>query len=281
MAWSGKYDRAFGALRCLRGNDGHAQEELDDFIEHLQQDDPIEHNEMESIWEKCSQLPVLKALIIVFLFKMLEVTSSTCEHVVISVISNNKWTPLPDSVNNIFSAIVVLFLLMAASRRSVFITAGAITAASIFFCGFYLQYNEVELDMVFIVRWIVSLVYHSSRTAFDMAMILVIAELLPTRVRGSVSAYIFASFFLIVIWTRFVYVPSSLIVIWPVLTAPGTYIALSLLTMVATASIYMWLPETKYKTLFDIEDECKAYRWIYGKRSDRQTVNLDDMENAN
>lgn len=276
LAWSGKHDKAFGALRWLRGNNAQAHEELDDITEHLQQENHIERNEMESIWEICTRLPVLKPLIIICVFQMLGFILYTYTNVITSVVSHTESTDFSNLDEKIYTAIGILILLMIASRRLVFISFGVIAAANIFFYGLYLKYliHGANVNTDYIVKSIVTLVYHSSCTAFDMAVLLVIAELLPGRVRGSVSAYIFALFFLIANCLSSIYTP-PILELWPILTAPEIFAILSIVTMAATGLIYMWLPETKGKTLTDIEDACKTHQWFYDKRrSDRKAVNI-------
>lgn len=282
LTWSGKNEKAFHELRRLRGNDALAQEELAEIVEHLLHDSHIERNEMESIWEICTRLTVLKPLVIICVIQTLALISYTYMHIVTAVVSLDAWSFLEDTVGKLYAAFGVLTLLAATSRRFTFITAGAVAAANIFFYGFYLQY-EVDMSMSFYVHRIVGLIYHTSGTAFDIAVLLVIAELLPGRVRGSVSAYIFALFFLVANCLSFVSSPSTLVLeTWPILTAPGIFIVLALATMAGTGLIYMWMPETKGKTLIDIEAECRVHRWFYDKRrSDCKPVNIEDVENVN
>lgn len=204
-------------------------------------------------------------------------------HIVTSVVSLNEWSIFPDSIDRMYAAVGILALFLVSPRRSIFVTAGAISAANIFFYGFYLHYHEVNLNTDFIVKWVVSLVYHSTCAAFDIAVLLVIAELLPGRVRGSISAYIFAIFFLVDNCLGFIFTPSTMILdMWPILNASGIFIVLSLATLAASGLIYMWLPETKNKSLTEIEHECKAHQWFYDqRRSQCKAVNTEDVENAN
>lgn len=241
--------------------------------------DRIEPNEMESVWETCVQLPVLKPFILVCVFKLLGLIKCTFLHF---TVSHDEWITSNDLTYKICAAVGFFLLLAFVSRRLLFMSLGVIAVINILIFGVYSQYSENESNIYFFVRTMVSLISSSLCTAFDIAALLILIEQLPGHARGAISSYMLAMYSLIVNIFHFIFTPTTqgantLSVIF----TPGVCMLASFTIISVILLIYVWLPETKGRTLMEIENICKTQGWFYKEQQTKiKARNIGNIENA-
>uniref|UniRef100_A0A2M3ZM31 Putative sugar transporter n=1 Tax=Anopheles braziliensis TaxID=58242 RepID=A0A2M3ZM31_9DIPT len=95
---------------------------------------------------------------------------------------------------------------------------------------------------------------------------IMIGELLPAKIRGQIAGYLFTVFNLLLFGVAkgFPYAKA-------VLKTQGLFVMFGVASFGASLLMYLLLPETKGRTLHDIEDYFGQRNWLWMKRQREET----------
>lgn len=264
---NGYKDRAAKVLIWLRGDELVAQRELIDIVKRYEHEKYEQQLEKESIWTACSRLSVFKPLLIVSVFQILLILTGTYLIVFYSVeiiaglgtSVNSTTAAVCTAVMRLCITILCCFAFYFMKRRSIYVTAGlgstisGITLATYLLCRDSATRNIADVY----VGCILLLIYTATNTGFMIAPGFMIGELLPAKIRGRIAGYIYAMFNISFFALAKVF-PHLLAIIG----IGGAFWMFSLASLFATALIYFLVPETKGKSLGEIEDYFSQSNWI-------------------
>ncbi|XP_031836351.1 trehalose transporter 1-like protein isoform X2 [Nomia melanderi] len=225
---------------------------------------------------------ILKPLIIINVFNILLLSSGTYIIVfyAVELISNIGG----ENINNYFAAVItavirLLFtligstLLLFLGRRSLgILSAFGSGVASLFLAGYILTRKESSSIDVYVVG--VCLLMYVAANSLGLMVLpgIMGGELLPQRARGIGGAF---SFF---VFNMFTFAVTK---IFPMISEavgiPGIFIIFGSSALLETAFIYVALPETKNRTLQEIEDyfQQKNLLWVTRLREKRKHKSKD------
>lgn len=224
------------------------------------------------------QPEVMKPLLIINAFNMLQILSGTYLIVfyAVDILQNIKGTEhldhfviavLTACVRFIFS-IAASVLLTVIGRRMLAITSGLGTALSTLFLAVLLYQNCRVPDYG---PAILILIYVATNTlGFMILPGVMLSELLPAKARGVASGFTFMlfNFALFGVAKIFPFVKNSLGV-------SGVFWVFALVGIIASIFLYLTLPETKGKTLSEIEDYFQQSGFLWIGRKKHAETNLD------
>lgn len=272
-----KIEEAEKALWWLRGGGIQAKRELEQLVSRYRPEkvDGLMENGGElrtkstnSCCQDCSKPHILKPIIIVSLFYLIQVISGTYLVIFYAVdiitqagkseglgLDRFLAAVLTGAVRVLFM-IVMCFLLMCMGRRSLVILAGSLQALSAFSVGMFLYMkngiNITDYEFPACKPVIIAsiLVYVATNTCgyFSMPGI-AMGELLPAKIRGSVGGYILAG-------TYLGFFVTTKIFPWlcDLLEVHGVFGLFGITTAVGTFIMYLFLPESNGKSLLQIEN---------------------------
>lgn len=273
---NGKIEKALKSLTWLRGNKIFATDELNKLSTRFDDDKSLEKQQNEqaqSLWKICTEKAVYRPTIIVFLFILFFNLSGTYLIVIYAVdILGDLKLPMIDKTTGtvIFSAIrlavTVLFcwLFIHVPRRKIYLLAGIGSTLSTAALAFYIFgdfSNVLDPNTDVCIKGALMAVYIATNTGFQITPGFMIGELLPAKVRGRVAGYLYTTFSIIVfIITKMFPSTRNRIGI------DGILVVWALASLAATILIYFTIPETKGKSLNEIEDYFRYGGWIYRPR---------------
>ncbi|KAG9428779.1 facilitated trehalose transporter Tret1-2 isoform X1 [Apis mellifera carnica] len=276
-----KPDKARKALLWLRGNN---EKQVEAELEILESRAKLDATRMAntSLFEKKSSVistlldpSVFKPLTIINIFNFLQLLSGTFIMVFYAV---NLVTNIGgDNINSYLAAVITAiirlvfsilasFLLLRISRRYLGIFSAVGSALASFAVAIYISIKEDFID-IYIVG-ILLLLYVATNTVGLMALPgLMVAELLPQRARGIGGGfnYFVVNSFIFIVTKIFPMVNDAVGVI-------GVFIIFGISSLVEGLFIYIVLPETKNRTLQEIEDYFQQDNlfWITRSRKNRK-----------
>lgn len=273
---NGEIDRALKSLTWLRGNKILGTNELNKLSSRFDDDESQEKQQNEqaqSIWKICTKKAVHRPTVIVFLFIIFFNLSGTYLIVIYAVdIVNDLKLPMIDKstgtviLSAIRLAVTVLFcwLFIHVPRRKIYLLAGIGSTFSTAALAFYIFAGfsnglDPATDVCF--KGTLITMYVATNTGFQITPGFMIGELLPAKVRGRVAGYLYTTFSIIIFIITKLF-PSmrnqfgidGILVVW------------ALASLAATMLIYFTIPETKGKSLDEIEDYFRYGGWIYHPR---------------
>lgn len=267
----GHVKRAESALRWLRCNDLMVKMELQDLLARNEADDAATDGQTESIWRACRKVAVLKPLLIINGFHVMVILSGTYLIVFYAVdIISELGTDVNSMTAAVYTAVVRLvftviscIMLYMVNRRTIVVGAGLGAGLStIVFSAFvYWRLNVPKTPIDLYVSAACMLVYIASTTGFMVMPGVMIGELLPARIRGRVGGYIFAAFNLV-----FFMVAKVFPYVNQVLKTQGIFLLFGVASMMAALFMCMLMPETRGRTLGEIEDYFQAKNWLWQNR---------------
>lgn len=113
-----------------------------------------------------------------------------------------------------------------------------------------------EIDVYFPAACIVT--YIAFNTGFLVMAGIMIGELLPAKIRGRVGGYIFALFNIVLFSVAKVFPLVHL-----TLRTEGLFLLFGSASIIAAGALYIILPETKGRTLGEIEDYFGQNNWLW------------------
>ncbi|XP_041979373.1 facilitated trehalose transporter Tret1-like isoform X2 [Aricia agestis] len=273
LARRGRFHDAMAAMARLRGDPDTAQRELHELIS-AREKEKARGEERVRFLATVLRPPVLKPLLLINAFNMLQILSGS--YVVIfyavDIVDEAGGSMQPHLAANA-SAIVRLavtvlacILLLKVTRRALVLVSGLGTAA----CTLGLAYLLYWGKGTGIMPPLLILGYVAFNTlGFFLLPGLMIGELLPTKVRGLCGGYIFCLFNAVLFgFTK----------LFPVMKTEmgmsGVFGVFGASAALATVILFLLLPETKGKSLIQIEQYYQKPNvlWVTRKKGEGQNV---------
>lgn len=259
-------------MKWLRCNNVAAKTELQELIRRCEIESNSD-NANESIFTACSKSSVLKPLIIINIFHIMMILSGTYLIVFYAVdIISEFGTDVNSMTAAVYTAVVRLlftigacFMLYHLNRRTLSILSGIGSGLSTIVLAIftYIRLGQPKSSADTVVPAICILCYIAANTNFMVMPGVMVGELLPAQIRGRVAGYIFTgfNFFFFIVAKIFPYVSQRL-------KSHGVFIMFGIASFGASLLMYLVLPETKGKTLGEIEDYFQEKNWFWIGRKD-------------
>lgn len=264
-------EEAFKSMRWLRDTDQIARNEVNELVERLEKEE--EEDKDQSLWKIVRQMEVLKPLIIINLFNTFQILSGTFMIVFYAVQIIEEFTMTGSAISGstaaVFSAISRLiftimycFVLMFVCRRTMLNWAGSVAAVSSFLLGFLVVFkHQLDPSTLFSLACLLLLTYLAGSTCLFVMCGVGVGELLPSKVRGKISGYIFSYMNIVLFF---------LVKIFPTIVRhigiSGLFFSFSIGSFLATLTMYLFMPETKGRKLSEIEDYFMGSNWLWRSR---------------
>lgn len=275
LVYHNRSDDAMKVLLWLRGDATVAKRELDDLSKRHQEESNGTAPSWSTFISDCSKQSALKPIILVFAFLFLMQATGTYMVVFYSVdIMAELGTQVDGITMSVATSVARLVATLAfcsiyyvAKRRVIYIVSGVISGLSLTAAAFYIMFWSGPDSSVrdFYVTCILITAYIVANTGFLIARNVFASEMMPSRIRGRMLAYIFvilnAMFFF---WSKY----------FPYITlylgVQGIFLMFACANFGAAILTYFCVPETFHKSLGEIEDYYKQTGWIYrGHDSDK------------
>lgn len=260
---------AFKSMRWLRNNDEVAREEVRELTERFEEEQRQESD--QSVWKLLRQMDVIKPLVIVNLFNTFQILSGTLTIVFYAVQIIEEFTSESTAIDGttaaVFSAIsrfficlIYCFILMTVNRRTMMNWAGTTAGISSFCLGLLILFkHQLGPSVVFPAACALIVVYLAGSTGLFIMCGVSVGELLPSKVRGKISGYVFG-YMNIVLFIVIKLFPS----IVRRIGIAGIFFSFSIGSFLATATMFLMMPETRGRKLTDIENYFRQGRnWIW------------------
>lgn len=267
----GQQTKAYKSFEWLRGSKDLARNELNEYLARFEQEKAhaAARAERTSIWYNFTQSAVLKPLFIITAFIALFNISGTYPIVyyALDIISQVGLEASKESIAIYLSLIRLIVtvgfcvIFMRVQRRSFYLFAGIGSTVSTLLLALFLQNRTVIGVAPHYDQWIVGLLliaYVATNTGFMIMPGFLIGELLPAKVRGQLAGYIYM-FFSVVTF--------GVVKIFPAVGAGigivGILYVFSGASFLTAALVYAMVPETRGKSLLEIERYFQESGWRY------------------
>lgn len=276
--WLIRHDQKGKALKnliWLRGDANLARIELNQHSARLNEEkENAQRSPASSLWRDFRQPYALKPLVIISSFILLLNLSGTylIVYYALDIVSEANLVIGTQNANVILSSVrlivTILFcwLFMHVRRRRIYLTAGIGSTISSFALGYFLHGGKHLLgNQTILVNWIIGslfVIYVATNTGFMIAPGFLTGELLPARIRGRFAGYIY-TFFSIVTFVLMKVFP----LLFDQIGLVGVLYIFGAASFITTALVYFVIPETKGKSLLEIEEYFQQHGWIYRSQS--------------
>lgn len=275
LIYHDKKDQANKVLLWLRGDAALAKREFDDLCKRCEAEGSGNDQHKSSFLEDLRKSCYLKPTILVFLLMFSLQCSGTYMVVFYSVdILSNLSSTVDGLTTSVVTSIVRLIATVTfccvfhyVGRRKIYITSGLGSGISLAALAIYMVFFiGAESSIIdFYVACTLITVYIAVNTGYLLARNIIVGEMLPAKIRGRVVSYMFVilniTFF---IWVKaFPYLQYYLGV-------EGIFIIFAGANFAAATLTYFFIPETKGKSLGEIEDYFKQDGLLY-KRYETET----------
>lgn len=240
----------------------------------------------ENFIHLCLKRSSLKPLIIINTFHFLQILSGTFLIVfyAVDIISkfgidiNTMEAAVITAFVRLICTIIFCFLLLIMKRRHMIIISGIGSGISSLILGIFiiirLNYIKLQFDIYFLTICIIF--YIAFNTGFLVMPGIMIGELLPLKIRGRIAGYIFALFNI----SLFI-IAKIFPIIQIYLKIHGLFIMFGISSLLASLFMYLFLPETKGRTLNEIEDYFNHKNWFWITRKSSSLLYKNDKRNYN
>lgn len=262
-------DRAYKSLLWLRGDANIARNELNENISRVDKERETAQNATASMsWHEFCRPAVLKPIVIIFSFILLFNMTGTylIIYYAIDILSQVNLVVTPQNgswilgIVRLITSIVFCWLFMTVKRRTIYLIAGVGSTFSTFALAAYLYEPEL-IGNETIKLWAAGsllLIFVATNTGYMISPGLLTGELLPSKIRGRLAGYIY---------TYFGIVTFLLNKFFPTLNAhigaAGVMLTFGIASLATALLIYFMVPETKGKSLLEIEEYFQTHGWIY------------------
>ncbi|XP_050092330.1 facilitated trehalose transporter Tret1-2 homolog isoform X2 [Anopheles aquasalis] len=280
LARNSQQDRASKALTWLRGCPIAAKKELQKLTERFEQEQEQERldGSPQSFWHSLKEIALIKPLVIINGFHALQILSGTYLVVfyAVDLISDLGGSDINTIQAAVLTAIVRLaftflycFLLLLMPRRSMVCISGLISGASCIAIAIFMYVRSGEASAPYdtYIAATLILIYIGSNTGFLTMPGIMIGELLPAKIRGQIAGYLFTVFNLLLFG-----VAKGFPFAKAVLKTQGLFVMFGVASFGASLLMYLLLPETKGRTLHDIEDYFGQRNWLWMNRQRKETT---------
>lgn len=244
-------------------------------IENIESEKHNRSHTSQSVFSIIKQPSVLKPLILINVFNVLQILSGTYLIVFYAVDIITEICNFGDSMQistmqsavitaliRLLLTIIYCYLLLKCNRRKLYLSScffsGLFALALAFFL--YVKGDSPKSFKDLIIIGLLMLLYISFNSPLMLVPGIMVGELLPLRVRHW-SGLIFTAFNLMLFG-----VTKLFPVIKSLLRARGLFLMFGCSSLLATVLFYWLLPETKNRTLNDIEDYYHQPNWIWQRR---------------
>lgn len=280
-----RFEEAGDALKWLRGTyDGgiKAKVELQQLVARVC-DENASHQQSAKTprWRTFCKPQILKPIAIVNVFNLVQIVSGTYLVIFYAVNLISDTESGNDTIDTFLVAVLTAlcrlvfitaacFLLLWVGRRPLAIFSGLGSSAAALGVGTFLYYRYPVSEPT--DTWIVAgfvLTYVATNTVgFFVLPGIALAELLPVKIRGSFGGYIFAIFNLSLFFIAKVF-PSML----HTMGSHGVFWMFGTSSLLGTLFVYLFFPETKGKTLEEIEDYFAESNVMWLTRKRHEPIN--------
>ncbi|XP_061394537.1 facilitated trehalose transporter Tret1-2 homolog [Musca vetustissima] len=265
-----KLEKARKALKFLRGNEIMAQKEMNVMSERLDKEKATTKTN-ENIFQLCCQRVAIKPLVIVILFSFLQIASGTFIVVfyAIDIISefgagfDPKSAAIWTAVIRMCCTVIFCIILLFIRRRLILILSGIGSGLSCLVLAGYMFAREGQpkngTDLI--VAGVCLMAYIAFNTSLMVMPGIMIGELFPAKIRGRTAGGVFAAMNVALFgFTK----------MFPMINAnismKGVFIIFGVASILVSIFMYLFQPETKGRTLEQIEDYFNENNWLWFKR---------------
>jgi len=234
-----------------------------------------------SVWSSFCTPQILKPIIIVNVFNILQIICGTYLVIFYAVNLISDTSNDTDTIDPFLVAVLTAvcrlvfitfacFLLFWVGRRPLAMFSGLGSSVAALGVGtfIYCRYPVSEPTDTWIVTGFILAYVATNTVGFFVLPGIAIGELLPVRVRGCFGGYIFALFNISLFFVGKVF-PSML----HVMGAHGAFWMFGISSLFGTVFLYLFFPETKGKTLEEIEDYFAESNVMWLTRKTHQSIN--------
>lgn len=262
-------EKAYQSFLWLRGDAGIARDELNENLGRINQEREIARNTAQMTSYRDFLHPsVLKPITIIFAFILLFNLTGTylIIYYAIDILSQVNLTMNAYNASVILSVVRLVvtvgfcWLFTRVKRRNIYLIAGFGSTFSTLFLAAYLHNEESfpNETMNLTVTGSMLLLFIATNTGFMIAPGFMVGEMLAAKIRGRLAGYIY-TYFSIVTFILNKFFPN----LNQHIGLTGVIFVFGLSSLATTALIYFTVPETKGKTLLEIERYFQTHGWIY------------------
>ncbi|XP_055533890.1 facilitated trehalose transporter Tret1 isoform X2 [Wyeomyia smithii] len=284
LARNNRLEQAAKALSWLRGCPIQAKRELLQLIQRCYHE--TQDGNSKGLWKSLSEISLIKPLIIINGFHILQILSGTYLVVfyAVDIISDMGGSEINTMQAAVLTAVVRLaftviycFLLLMMPRRMMVIGSGIGSGISCLALSIlmYVRLDSIKTPFDTYAAAVFILIYIGANTGFMTMPGIMIGELLPAKIRGQIAGYLFTIFNLLLfgVAKAFPYAKEMF-------KTQGLFLIFGVASFGASLLLYLMLPETKGRTLHDIEDyfQRKNWLWVGSSRMSKSTSNCPTDE---
>lgn len=271
--------KACKSFEWLRGSKDLARNELNEYLGRFEEEKAkgnAQSNEI-SVWHNFTQSSTVKPLFIITAFITLFNVSGTylIIYYALDIIGQVGLETSRESIAIYLSvirlAVTIGFcaIFMRVQRRSFYLFSGIGSTLSTLVLALFLQYRPdiliaPQYDQFIVISLLIT--YVATNTGFMITPGFLIGELLPARVRGQLAGYIY---------TFFSIATFAVVKIFPGVRAAigivGVLYVFSVASFATIALVYLMVPETRGKSLLEIERHFQQSGWIYKAMVDKDS----------
>lgn len=233
-----------------------------------------------SSWRLFFKPQVLKPVVIVNVFNLVQILSGTFLVIfyAVNLISETEGeaggmdtflVAVLTAVFRLVFIIIACLLLIWVGRRPLALFSGVGTSVAALGVGTFLYYRDSSQSLN---TWIVAgfiLAYVATNTVGLFVLPgIAIGELLPVRIRGAFGGYIFATFNVLLFFVAKIF-PAML----HTMGSHGVFWMFGTSSLLGTVFVYVFFPETKGKSLEEIEDYFAESNIMWLSRKKHQSTN--------
>lgn len=270
---NGHLNRAQASLKWLRSDPRLVKSEYQDLLQRNEASkQKVQQN--ESLWTICKQSSVLKPMVITYTYRVMGVLCGSLLTIfyymnilkdleIEAFVDLGKIVVYTGSVRLIF-CIFQCVLLSVISRRIFIISTSigsgvSVTVLAIFL---YCRHGKQHTTLDYYVSATCLFIYFACVSAFFLMTLVIAGELLPARVRGRLGGYNMAAFSFINFIAAKVFLD-----LLEYIKVYGIFTIFAVASFGAAIVMFLQLPETKGKTLGEIEDYFQNEKWLWMSRS--------------
>lgn len=263
-------EKAYKNLLWLRGDPNIARNELNETLSRFNKEKETASKSGNShSWRDFLQPSILKPIVIIFSFILLFNLTGT--YLIIyyanDVFSQVNFQISTEYVNVALSTVrlIVTFgfcwLFMHIKRRTIYLIAGIGSTISTLALAIYLHIEKNSVNKWAISPWVAGslfFLYVATNTGFLIAPGFLTGELLAARIRGRLAGYIFTYFSIVTFVLNKYFKQLNAFV-----GVTGILLVFGIASLANTVLIFFMIPETKGKSLDQIEQYFQTHGWIY------------------
>lgn len=279
-----KMDKALKALTFLRGNEILAQKEINEMTDRLDKEKATTKTN-ENIFKLCCQRVAIKPLVIVIVFAFLQIASGTFIVVfyAIDIISefgasfDTKTAAIWTAVVRMLCTLMFCVILLFVRRRRILILSGIGSGISCLTLSvyMYIRDGQEKSNTDIIVAGVCLLTYIAFNTSLMVMPGIMIGELFPAKIRGRTAGGVFAA-----MNVALFALTKAFPLIHLTIKMKGVFMIFAVASFMVSIFMFMFQPETKGRTLEQIEDYFNENNWLWFRRDKSyKMVSTKDQSN--